>query len=112
MDTGYTITPPVARTVTAVLDCNRLVDHDADNTRLTMGEMMIEGDGGVLRLDGNGKIYVRGREPDSERVHMYPWKPLGFGGDCVYVHAMHRSLCTLWLPGPVPLPVTKIGSKL
>ena len=78
--------------VRAVLDCNRLADHDADNTRLTMGEMMLEGAEGTIRLDGRGRIWVRkhskhaapGGPNPPEVEHCYEWSPTDFGGDCVY----------------------------
>ncbi len=70
--------------VRAVFDGNRLVDHPSRNHRLTMGEMMIEGERGVLRLDGDGNLFVR-------PLHSNDWQPLaceksdaGFGGDSVY----------------------------
>lgn len=44
---------------TTVFDGNRLSDHVADNLRHTMGEFTIEGEGGKLTLDGNGKIRFR-----------------------------------------------------
>ena len=59
--------------VRATLDMNRLVDHDAENTRLTMGEMLLEGSEGVLRLDGRGRIFVRMRAPAAEAEHAYEW---------------------------------------
>ena len=38
---------------------NRLADHKAKNRRLTMGEMLIEGSEGTLRLDGDGGLWLR-----------------------------------------------------
>ena len=35
-----------------MFDGNRLADHKAENRRLTMGEMLIEGSKGTLRLNG------------------------------------------------------------
>jgi len=40
--------------VRSVFDGNRLADHVAENTRLTMGEMVIEGEAGTVTLDGSG----------------------------------------------------------
>lgn len=59
------------------LDANRLVDHDADDTRLTMGDMLIEGTDGVLRLDGRGHLFHRGEQPELAPPHAArsPWKP-------------------------------------
>ncbi|MEJ2434232.1 MAG: Gfo/Idh/MocA family oxidoreductase [Pseudolabrys sp.] len=70
--------------VRAVFDGNRLIDHPAQNKRLTMGEMIIEGERAVLRLDGDGNLFLR-------PLHSNTWQPIafekseaGFGGDSVY----------------------------
>ena len=70
--------------VRAVFDGNRLIDHPARNHRLTMGEMIVEGERAVLRLDGDGNLF-------SRALHSNAWLPLafeksdaGFGGDSVY----------------------------
>ena len=71
-----------------VLDGNRLNDHVADNCRLTMGEMHLEGEAGVLRLDGFGRLWWKPHGgPETE--HVYTWEPTGFGGDCVYALQQH-----------------------
>jgi len=66
----------------AHFDGNRLVDHPAQNTRLTMGEMLIEGSDAVLRLDGDGRLFLR-PQGGAEREHDYLWENRGFAGDCV-----------------------------
>lgn len=43
----------------SVFDGNRLSDHVADNPRLTMGDLWLEGEQGVVRLDGYGKLHFR-----------------------------------------------------
>jgi D-apiose dehydrogenase len=73
MDTG----------VQALFDGNRLVDHEAANTRLTMGEMLVEGAGGQIRLDGDGRLHLR-EKGGRWRPHDYGWHDRGFGGDSVY----------------------------
>lgn len=70
------------RGATGVFDANRLVDHAADDTRLTMGEMWVEGAEAVLRLDGHGRLHLRPRG-QKEREHAYVWKHAGFAGDSV-----------------------------
>ncbi|WP_299391755.1 Gfo/Idh/MocA family protein [Pelagibius sp.] len=67
-----------------LFDGNRLADHAAENRRLTMGEMLIEGSGGSLRLDGEGRLYLRPFGGNMEEVITYPWENKGFGGDCVF----------------------------
>lgn len=67
-----------------LFDGNRLADHAAENRRLTMGEMMIEGSAGTLRLDGDGRIFKRRHGGNAERTHDYEWRDTGFSGDCVF----------------------------
>jgi predicted dehydrogenase len=71
--------------VHAVLDGNRLSDHKATNRRRTLGEMLIEGDRGVLRLTGDGEILLRRQGSGDEQPIDYPWRDEDFGGDCVYL---------------------------
>ncbi len=70
--------------VRSLFDGNRLVDHTADNRRLTMGEMLIEGEAGVLALDGDARIAVRATGGNDWEAIDYEWSDSGFGGDCVY----------------------------
>ena len=69
----------------ALFDGNRLADHAAENRRLTMGEMEIDGSGGTLRLDGNGVIRLRAYGSNDWAEHRYDWHDHHFGGDCVYL---------------------------
>jgi len=68
----------------ALFDGNRLVDHNAENTRLTLGEMSIEGSKACLRLDGNGRIWLRQHGSTTEDEHRFEWNDNLFAGDCVY----------------------------
>jgi len=70
--------------VRGLIDGNRLADHAAENRRLTMGEMLIEGAKGALRLDGDGRIFLRRFGENAETEIDYVWRDEGFGGDCVY----------------------------
>jgi predicted dehydrogenase len=70
--------------VTAVLDANRLSDHKAHNHRLTLGEMLIEAEGGVLRLTGDGAVLLRRHGAEAETPLAFDWDDIDFGGDCVY----------------------------
>lgn len=69
---------------TAVFDGNRLSDHRANNRRLTMGEMAIEGQKGELRLNGDGRLFFRAHDSNDESEIHYEWNDRDFGGDCVY----------------------------
>ncbi|MEM9060090.1 MAG: Gfo/Idh/MocA family oxidoreductase [Pseudomonadota bacterium] len=68
-----------------IFDGNRLSDHTAENRRLTMGEMEIEGSAATLRLDGDGAIRLRGHGSNDWQPHAYAWSDRNFGGDCVYL---------------------------
>jgi len=72
-----------------VIDGNRLSDHKAANRRLTMGEMLIEGEKGVLSLDGDANIRFRAHGSDEEVTIDYDWTDHGLGGDCVYRFTRH-----------------------
>ncbi len=72
-----------------VFDGNRLVDHAAENHRLTMGEMLIEGSDAVLRLDGNGRLFLRRHGQNNEQDVSYEWENRGFAGDCVFRLQQH-----------------------
>jgi D-apiose dehydrogenase len=63
-----------------LFDGNRLNDHAASNTRLTMGELWLEGEAGVLRLDGEARLWWK-RHGEPEHEHAYPRdKDSTFGG--------------------------------
>jgi predicted dehydrogenase len=74
----------MADTLRAVFDGNRLLDHNAPNKRVTMGEMLIEGTQGSLRLDGNAQLWQRAFNSTEEIELNYQWNNANFGGDCVY----------------------------
>jgi len=86
-DAGYVIFE-FENGATAVLDGNRLNDHSAANCRLTMGEMHLEGANGVLRLDGDGGLWLKPHGA-SERKESYAWENIGFAGDCVFEQIRH-----------------------
>ena len=88
---------------TGLFDGNRLNDHEAENCRLTMSEMHLEGSAGVLRLDGDGGLWFKGHG-QSERPEVYDWEKRGFAGDCVYHQVRHvvdhlRDGAPLWNSG-------------
>lgn len=68
----------------AVFDGNRLADHIAENRRLTMGEMIIEGASASLMLDGQAEITIRQHGSNTLEKQEYSWQNAWFGGDCVY----------------------------
>lgn len=68
-DAGY-IVFEFAGGATGLFDGNRLNDHVAKNTRRTMGEMWLEGAAGVLRLDGDARLWWK-PHGGEEREHAY-----------------------------------------
>ena len=72
-----------------LIDGNRLVDHVAENRRRTMGEMLLEGSEAVLRLDGDGRLFLRSLDSNDERPCPFDWQDIDFGGDCVYRTQRH-----------------------
>jgi predicted dehydrogenase len=73
----------------ALFDGNRLVDHPADNRRLTMGELLAEGSTGVIRLDGYGRLFHRAFGSNEETPIAYAWEDRGFAGDSVLAFQRH-----------------------
>ncbi|WP_227272441.1 Gfo/Idh/MocA family protein [Roseobacter weihaiensis] len=75
--------------VRAVFDGNRHLDHASDNLRRTMGEALVEGTQGTLRLSGTGQLDRRAFGA-TDTVTVLPadtWE--GFGGDCVHALQSH-----------------------
>jgi len=66
----------------SLFDGNRLNEHVAQDMRLTMGEGWLEGEGGVLRLDGAGRLWWK-PHGGPEAGHAYGWEARGFAGDSV-----------------------------
>ena len=68
----------------ALFDGNRHLDHSATNPRCTMGEALVEGTTGTLRLTGDGAVHLRafGATQDTTLLPPSTWD--GFGGDCVH----------------------------
>jgi D-apiose dehydrogenase len=75
------ITFEFANGAVGILDANRSNDHVAVNPRCTMGEMWLEGSAGVLRLDGDARLWWKPHY-EAEREHAYLLKATSeeFGG--------------------------------
>lgn len=73
----------------AMFDGNRHLDHAAENTRVTMGEALLEGDKGSLSLTGDGTVTFRsfGAQELQTLLPGMGWP--GFGGDCVHALQCH-----------------------
>ena len=71
-----------ANAATGLFDGNRLNDHVAHDPRRTMGEMWLEGAAGVLRLDGDARLWFKPHQGE-ERSHAYDaGDQTAFGGAC------------------------------
>lgn len=73
----------------ALFDGNRLLDHGAGDRRRTMGEALVEGDAGVLALDGDGVLRRRAFGATAWRETPAPSAGPGFGGGCVEALQAH-----------------------
>jgi D-apiose dehydrogenase len=77
-----------------LFDGNRLNDHTASDPRRTMGEMWLEGSRGVLRLDGNARLWWKPHHGD-EQEHVYgrgPEHSFGGGACCALQKHVLQSL--------------------
>jgi predicted dehydrogenase len=84
-DAGY-IVFEFAGGTTGLFDGNRLNDHVAANPRRTMGELWLEGSAGVLRLDGDARLWWKPHHGD-EVAHAYDPGPADTfaGGACEWL---------------------------
>ncbi len=66
-----------------LFDGNRLNDHVAANPRRTMGECWLEGSAGVLRLDGDARLWWKPhQQPETEHVYARGRDDTFGGGAC------------------------------
>ena len=61
----------------------RLELNAAPDRRLTMGELLVEGSTGVIRLDGYARLYHRPFGSNEEELVPYEWANVGFAGNSV-----------------------------
>ena len=73
----------------AIIDGNRLADHAAENTRLTMGDALLEGSEATLALTGDGTLWVRRATQVQAHALPAPWRRDIFGGDCAHALQLH-----------------------
>jgi predicted dehydrogenase len=65
---------------TGLFDGNRLNGHAAADARRTLGEMWLEGEAGVLRLDGDARLWWQPHgQPEAEHAYAHG-APGAFGG--------------------------------
>ncbi len=75
-----------------VLDGNRYNEANYEDPRFTFGETVIEGDGGTLRLYGDGKITLQKLGKKEQEIE-YRYYHRDFAGDCVYFTQQHFVDC-------------------
>jgi D-apiose dehydrogenase len=76
-----------------LFDGNRLNDHVASNPRRTMGEMWLEGSKGVLRLDGEARLWFKPHH-GAEAEHSYAsGSSVSFGGGACGALQAHVLQC-------------------
>ncbi|WP_339715230.1 Gfo/Idh/MocA family oxidoreductase [uncultured Kriegella sp.] len=87
------------------LDANRYNENIAEDPRLTFGSVLIEGEGGSLRLYDNGNITIQplGKQ---ERPHKYAFLKQNFSGDCVF-HTQSHFIENLISGNPFETDVTR-----
>lgn len=80
------------RGCSALFDGNRLNDHSATNPRRTMGEMWLEGAHGVLRLDGDARLWWKPHQEDERAWPYDAGDDSAFGGACraLQAHVLHH----------------------
>ena len=74
--------------VVALFDGDRHVDFPADDPRLTMGTLQIDGTAASLRLDGWGRLWLK-PFGGPEREHIYAWSKAGPHGNAVEAFQRH-----------------------
>ena len=73
----------------ALFDGNRLADHVATDRRRTMGEMLLDGSEAALRLDGEGRLFLRRFGATEEQALAFAAPTEGFAGDSVRALQQH-----------------------
>lgn len=77
-----------------IWDANRFNESNHPNPRYTFGEMLLEGNGGSIRLNNDGQITLQALGK-KERNISYPHEDKNFAGDCVYHLQKHFVECLL-----------------
>ncbi len=83
-----------------VFDGNRMNDHPAANPRRTMGEMWLEGALGVLRLDGDGRLWFKPHHASEQACGNETGDDLAFGGGACQALQAHVLDCLLHQRSP------------
>ncbi|NNF32563.1 MAG: Gfo/Idh/MocA family oxidoreductase [Saprospiraceae bacterium] len=76
----------------AIWDANRFNESKSANARYTFGEMLIDGNGGSIRLYNDGRVTIQ-RLGEVETEIEYTHNDVNFAGDCVYNLQKHFIDC-------------------
>lgn len=71
-----------------LFDGNRFNESIYTDNRYTFGDVEVEGNGGTLRLDGNGNLTIQ-KLGESVKPVKYKHERKGFAGDCVFFTQQH-----------------------
>lgn len=82
------LTMQFASGAVGVWDANRYNETTAADPRYTFGQLLVEADGGCIRLDEDGNMFLKllGR---PEEKNAYEHSRQNFSGDCVYTTQRH-----------------------
>lgn len=75
-----------------VWDANRYNETTATDPRYTFGELLVEGEGGSIRLRADGQLSIQPLGK-SESEHIYTHSKRNFAGDCVWATQRHFIQC-------------------
>ena len=75
-----------------IWDANRFNEPTSPEARFTFGEALVEGNGGSIRLSGDGQLTLQ-QLGDSPQPINYRVENRGFAGDCVYATQRHFVEC-------------------
>ena len=73
---------------TGLWDANRYNETNVANPRYTFGQFLVDGDGGSIRLYGDGRLTVQ-KLGQPEQEHDYVHEDRNFSGDCCYFTQRH-----------------------
>ena len=71
-----------------IYDANRYNETNFDVPRYTFGELLLEGEGGTIRLYSDGRMTIQ-KLGKGEKDHHYHHENKNFAGDCVYTCQRH-----------------------
>lgn len=69
-------------------DANRFNEPNHDNPRYTFGNLLVEGNGGSIRMDMDGNVSLQPLG-EAERSIPYHHEAIHFAADCVYATQVH-----------------------